>query len=168
MPKKVIKYKFKPPTKRIEASLDELKKHKLSKAVVSDVLKGKRMEVIAEERRIPIGEVLQLYKATVDRWAGELGSTATQARELDIKRLDALLERLHPLCFPEPAFNEESGCIVTPPPDFAAAKMFMDIISQRAKLIGTEAAHKLETEKFETLRREYVGVPMNEKGVIDL
>ena len=174
MPKKLpkrpkpIKYKFEPRIHRIAASQKQVTALVVQKAVVKDVLKGIGYEEIAEKRGISPEEAKAMAKVAINRWATTLGHTATEAREIDVKRMDALLERLHPLVFPEPCINNATQLMTIPAPDMFAIKMYLDILKQRSSLLGTEAAHKLESDKVEMLRREYIGVQINKQGAIDL
>lgn len=165
--KKVV-HRFSPRVVQIAAAQDRIATLIVQKAVVKDVLKGLSYEAIAEKRQISPEVARTMSKVAIARWAGELGHTATEAREIDVKRMDALLERLHELVFPSPYIDNNTGNTVQPAPDLAASRLYLDILKQRATLLGTEAAHKLEEIKTEILRREYIGIPTNKKGVIGL
>lgn len=172
MPKKVakkpIKYKFVPVVHAIASNEKAVSNMLVQREVTKDVLKGLGYEDIAEKRGLTTEDAKLMYKTAIDRWGRELGQTATEARNMDLKRRDALLERLHPLVFPEPVINGLTGAREQPPPDLIAMKLYLEILQQRAKILGTEAASKLENTVAEILRREYIGVPTNAQGVIDL
>jgi hypothetical protein len=168
MPAKRKKYKFTPKVHAIAASHQLITNLVVQKAVVKDVLKGLSYEAIAEKRHITPEEARNYSKVAIARWSGELAHTATEAKEIDIKRMDALLERLHPLVFPDPYIDNDTKNTVIPAPDIPASKLYLDILQQRSKLLGTEAAHKLEEQKHEILQRMYIGVSVNKQGAIDL
>lgn len=161
-------YKFVPRVEKIAASADNARHLFMQKLVTKDVLKGRSYEDIAEDRDITPQQAREYSKAAIARWAGELAHTATEAKEIDVKRMDALLERLHPLVFPPEFIDYASGTTITPAPDIIAAKLYLDILQQRSKLLGTEAATKLEERKTEILERVYRGVAVTADGLIDL
>ncbi len=166
--KGAVKYKFKPRINAIAASNKAVVTLNLSREIAKDTLKGMDYEDIAVKRGMDVTEVRNLAKQAYEKWGGDLGQTAIEARTMDLKRMDAMLERLHPLIYPEPELDGTTGLMTIPKTDFAAMKLALDIFDRRAKLLGTEAAHKLETDKMEFLRREYAGVKLNAQGAIDL
>lgn len=161
-------YKFMPAVKKIAQSEEAARHLFLEKLVTKDVLKGRSYEDIAADRDITPQQAREYSKAAIARWAGELGHTATEAKEIDVKRMDALLEKLHGLIFPEEFVDYATGRTIMPPPDMEAVRLYVMILSQRSKLLGTEAATKLEEKKVELLERVYKGVAVTEDGLIDL
>lgn len=169
---KPIAYRFKPKSVMVQQAEErEQKRLRLLEAqrkVVKDVIAGYDYEDIARRRDISPEEAREISKQAIAKWGGDLGHTATEAREIDLRRLDALMVRLEPLIYPEPYIDNETGFEVIPAPDLEAAKLLLVIIDKRAKFLGTEAAHKLEETKTEILKRMYIGVAVNKQGAIDL
>lgn len=170
--KAAARYRFLPKVNAIARSEEAVRETARDKKIMKDVLKGNSYEDIADAYGISTNEAYKISKEFMARWAGPLGHTATEAKELDLKRLDALLVTLHPMVFPEEELVYPPGMTtpitVMPKPDLAACRLMLDIIDRRSKIIGTEAAHKLEEEKKEILQRMYIGVTTNRLGEVDI
>lgn len=165
---KRLDHKFKPNIKAIAKSHTAIRTLSLSRQIVKEVVKGESFEVIADKFDITESEAAKIARATIERWSQDLGQTANEARALDLHRYNEMLIKLHPLVFPEPAIDNETGLLTIPKPDYIAMKLMLDIMDKRAKIYGYEAADKLQEQKHEILKRMYMGVATNSKGEIDL
>lgn len=165
---KKVNYHFKPPLGLIASNTKALARMKLEKVVIDNKLKGFSLEDIAIMNGITEQEAHKITVQAITKWAGPLSHSAADAREIDLQRLDKLLLQLHPYVFPEPYIDNETGALTMPPIDAAATRLYLDTLERRAKLLGTDAAHKLEAQRNEILKRHYIGVGVNDKGEIDL
>jgi hypothetical protein len=125
--------------------------------------------ILTERGNIGISpkEALELTKTAINKWCGEMALDARQAKELDIKRLDALLAILWEDIEPKPLLDDNgfnvldaaTGKPVMTKPDFVAIKLYKDILERRSRMLGfdaDEAAVKVVVEN-NIIERRYVG-----------
>lgn len=168
--------KIKPKDKvisKLQASLiartDERKQQLLREREVAKLSKeGHSLEVISDKLGVSTAEAFELQKSVIQKWATETALDAKLARELDLKRLDALLVILHREAEPHQLVNPEdgkpvidgiTGYPVMTPPNLSAVKLILEVTDRRAKLLGLESQSKIvEDDKGQVVRREFVGV----------
>lgn len=160
--------RFKPRVIAIAKAEETVRKTQQSREIVKAVVRGESYEDIAEKHGIEVSEAAKLARETINRWSTELGATANEAKALDLRRMEELLLKLHPLVFPPRTIDGTNGEEIIIRPDLAAVKLMLDIMKQRAAIYGYEAAVKLEEQKQEILQRIYSGVKTNAKGEIDI
>jgi hypothetical protein len=89
---------------------------------------------------------------------------------MDLKRYDALLvilwKDIEPYVMKDargrPIINEATGMPEMKNTNLAAVKLYIEILQNRAKLLGTESAVKMVVdEDNNVVRREYVGVDID-------
>lgn len=163
------KLKFVPPTRQIALSQAKITELKNEKKVIKMVERGKSYDEISYELGISTNEAFELAKRAIDKWCGELALSALQAREVQVRRLDALEAILWPEAEGKPVLDDRgrpvydaiTGQPVINPPDKVAIKLILDIEDRRAKLLGLDAAGKLELSGTVGVRREYVNADID-------
>lgn len=128
-------------------------------------------EILSKEPGREVGvspkAALELTKAAIGRWCGELALDAKECRELDLKRLDAIQTILWSEIEPQELKDERGRPIIDPVtlepamsrPDHNSIKLCLDIMGRRARLLGLEsdeAAVKVVNE-VNIIERRYVG-----------
>lgn len=164
------KLKFVPPTKQIALNQEKLLEFKNEKKVIKMVERGKSYEDISYELGISTSEAFELAKRSIDKWCGELALSAIQAREVQIRRLDALEAILwhdaegRPIIDDRgmPVIDGATGKPAINPPDKLAIKLILDIEERRAKLLGLDAASKIDASVTVGVRREYVNADIDQ------
>lgn len=143
--------------------------------VLKLVKKGHTFEEVAEilskepgrEVGVSPKNALDLTKAAIARWCGELALDAKECRELDLKRLDAIQAILWTEIEPHELKDDRGRVIIDAAtlepamsrPDHNSIKLCLEIMSKRARLLGLEsdeAAVKVVNE-VNIIERRYVG-----------
>lgn len=129
------------------------------------VVEGKSYDTIGQELGISTKDAFELSRQIVRKWSGELSMTANEVREIEVKRLDALVDIITQKAFPHEIININTGLpeldvndkpILTEV-DLAACRMLLDVADRRARLIGLDAADKLREKVVDQMTRKYIG-----------
>lgn len=138
----------------------------MQRKVTKLVVMGQTYDSIAEKLGISTKEAYDYTKEAIKNWTQELALSAEEARELEIKRLDAMIAMLMPRAFPHPIISEETGLpirdakgkeILTDP-DITSCKLILEIVERKSRFMGLDAADKLKEKMADTLIRKYIGV----------
>lgn len=158
-----IVYNFKPPSQRVIAEIAKVPAKvnaiKLERQVINKVSRGHTYEEISEDLGISTQEAFGLAKSAITKWVNETGLNLLEARELDLKRIDAIMVILWEQVEPKhPIIDGETGKTIIPQPNLGAIKLLMECIDKRGDILGYSAAKKMEVrEKIEHLHRIYIG-----------
>lgn len=156
--KNVVKYRFQPPVREIAEVQKRMETVKLQRDVTNLVLRGKSWEQIAEKLGVTPEEAYAISRSVISKWTKEMATTAPEQKEIDLRRLSAMLDAIHDKVFPQPFIDAKTGAVVQPDPDPVFTKIYLDIIDRRRAMLGTDAARKMEIEgEINVIRREYVG-----------
>lgn len=135
--------------------------------VIQDLIKGKTYEDIAKDHGISTKDAFEMARAVLTRWTKEFALDLVEARELDSKRLDAILVMLSKELEPKPKIDGEGKPIFDPftgdpvmeSPNLAVIKTYLDVLERRSKLHGLDTQRKVEMDRgVEVIERRYVGV----------
>lgn len=165
-PKKVVATYAAKNKDRLEVLRKEAEVLKLAK-------KGHTFEeisdILTEKGEIGVSpkEALELTKAAINKWCGDMALDARQAKEMDLKRLDAIMVilwndiEIKPLVDEHgfPVLDNATGKPVMTKPDYIAIKLYKDIMERRSRMMGfdaDEAAVKVVVEN-NIIERRYVG-----------
>jgi hypothetical protein len=165
---KTLTYKFRPDQKRIAQSEELFRETSTRVKIARRILRGDSHEEVAEEFKLDVGTVVKMQRETVRRWAEELTTHASDARSIDLMRIDRMLKKLEAMVFPDPVINGDTGKLEESKPDMIAMSMYLKLLERRAAILGYDSKEKLQPQAQEVLQRQYLGVPANSKGEIDL
>lgn len=138
------------------------KEHK----VLTLVKKGHTFEEVSDKLGISTNEALDLTKQCLDRWCGDFKLNAEQARELDLKRIDAILLILWGQIEPKEMLDEKGRPVldartlepVMTQPDYMAIKLYKDFLQRRAEMLGLDPEESaIMVKKDAVLERRYIG-----------
>lgn len=168
--------KFKPPTATAIAKYsDKLKTLADARKVVKLRIAGQSYEDIADEMGISAQDAFNAVKQTVARWQGELTMSATELRDLDVTRLEALMAQVWPYTIKRKervwrdvevtlpngkVMNRRQQIEIDVDPDPTYVKLYISLMERKHKIQGLDS-QTLKLEDPKGIRREYVGADIN-------
>jgi hypothetical protein len=176
MPTRTVKrgrdiYKFnkKPILKRQEMEIvtrKEVREEVLLQRTVGEmVVRGHSYDTIGEQLGIGTARAFELARSLVKKWSGDLAMTANEVKEIDVKRIDAMIELATANAFPHPVIDPKTGDpqlyangepILTEA-DTSWTGILLNLLDRRAKLLGLDAADKLRENAVDIMTRRYIG-----------
>lgn len=161
----IVKYKFTPKANlaAIAKSAEKVKALKTQAEILRMARKGMNPEEIAIKMGITAEEAVAATKVLVNRYINELSLSAAEHRQLDVSRVDSLLQILDAEIQPKEMKDDRGRPVidaatlepVVHPPNPIYVKLYLDVLERRSKLLGLD---KLEEEQVKAIERRYVGV----------
>lgn len=157
VPPSLLNPRRKTVTKRPKVTPAEMLKLE-REAMVMDLRKrGYDYHQIAKKVGVGAQRCREIAREVMARMRDDLRESAEEMRHLELERLDIATKVVMDELVPEP-YLDGKGNLVQRAPDIEAVPHLIRIQERRTKLVGLDAAQKVQ---FEDTRREYVGVDVD-------